>query len=91
MNHEKEIRALAAETLAYSCVLSGVFDALVKAQPELRGPIAEGFENALGMAEAVAMQFGSSASPEHTVKCIRIIEELRAAILGPPGKPQHGI
>jgi|tagenome__1003787_1003787.scaffolds.fasta_scaffold16958909_1 hypothetical protein len=91
MDHDREIRALAAETLAFSCVLQGVLGSLLRAQPQLRVPISEGFENALGLAQAVAMQFGTSASPEHTVKCVRIIEELRDAILGPPGKPRHGV
>jgi hypothetical protein len=91
MDYDRELRSLAAETLALQCILQGLLGTLIRTQPQLRAPIAEGLENALDMAQAVAVQIGTDASPDHTVKCIRIIEEFREGLLGPPGEPYHRV
>jgi hypothetical protein len=88
MDIEKEIHSLAAETLAYSLVIQGVLSRLAR-NPAFKTSIEEGFDQALEIAQSVAVKFGSTASPDHTTKCIRIIEELRAGVLGPDGKPKH--
>jgi hypothetical protein len=41
--------------------------------PAFKTSIEEGFDQALEVAQSVAVQFESSASPDHTTKCIRII------------------
>jgi hypothetical protein len=43
------------------------------------------------MAESVAVQFGKAASPEHTVKALRIIEEMRTAVFGVGDGPKKQI
>jgi hypothetical protein len=68
MDYDKEINALDAETLALN--------------PLLRPAIVEGFDQSADEADSVAVRFGKSASSEHTVKAIRIIEEMRAVVLG---------
>jgi len=88
MDIEKEIHSLAAETLAYSFVFQGVLSKLAR-DHNLRASIEAGFDQALEVAQSVAVRFGDTASPDHTTKCIRIIEELRTSVLGPDGKPKH--
>jgi len=41
------------------------------------------------MAQSTAVKIGTDASPDHTVKAIRIIDELRTAVLGADGEPKH--
>jgi len=55
----------------------------------LRFTITEAFNEAADVAQSVAVQFGKSASPEHTVKALRIIEEMRAMVLGNESKPKN--
>jgi hypothetical protein len=88
MDHEKEILALSAETLALS--YGNVLSKLARI-PALRPAIVEGFNQSADVADSVAIQFGKSASPDHAVKAIRIVEELRAMVLGDEGKPKHGV
>ena len=88
MDTEKEIQALSAETLAFSLILGNVLGKLAK-NPSVREAIAEGFDRAADGAESIAVRLGKSASPEHTVKAMRIIEEMRAAVLGDEGKPKN--
>jgi hypothetical protein len=88
MDIEKEVHALTAETLAFSIIVGDVLSKLAK-NPLLRAAIVEGFDQAADVAESVAVQFGKSASPEHTVKAVRIVEEMRAVVLGDEGKPKN--
>jgi hypothetical protein len=88
VDHEKEIRALTAETLAIGYVLGSVLSRLAR-NPALRPAIIEGFDQSLDIAQSVAIQFGRDASPEHTVKAFRIVEEMRAMVLGNDDKPKH--
>jgi hypothetical protein len=87
MNTEKEIQALSAETLAFSIMLGSVLSKLAK-DPTLRFTITQAFNEAADVAQSVAVRFGKSASPEHTVKALRIIEEMRAMVLGDENKPK---
>lgn len=88
MDTEKEIHALSAETLAFSIILGTVLSKLA-ADRTLRFTIAEAFSEAADLAQSVAVQFGKSASPEHTVKALRIIEEMRTMVLGAESKPKN--
>jgi hypothetical protein len=84
---ENEIHSLAAETLALSIIVGNVLGTLAK-NPVLRPAIIDGFNRAADVADSVAVQFGKSASPEHTIKALRIIEEMRTVALGDEGKPK---
>lgn len=88
MNIEKEIHALSAETLAFSIIMGSVLSKLA-GNPLLRAAIAEGFNQSADVAETIAVKFGRSSSPEHTVKALRIIEEMRNMVLGNEGKPKN--
>jgi hypothetical protein len=87
MDFEKEIRSVSAETLAYGIILGNVLSKLA-GNPSLRLPIVEGLNQAADVAGIVAMQFGKSVSPDHTLKALRIVEEMRALVLGVEGKPK---
>jgi hypothetical protein len=88
MDSEKEIRALAAETLAFSIILGSILSKLAK-DSSLRAAIVEGFNQAADVADSVAVRFGNTASPEHTLKALSIIEEMRAMVLGDERKPKN--
>lgn len=88
MNVEAEIHALSAETLALSITLGNVLSKLATVGPGFRNAIAEGFDQSADVAQTIAEHFGKSASPEHTIKAMRIIEELRTTVLGNEGNPR---
>jgi len=88
MDIEKEIQSLAAENLALSIIVGAVLSKLAR-NSSLRAAIVEGFDQSADVAQSVAVQFGKTASPDHTVKALRIIEEMRAMVLGDEGKPKN--
>jgi hypothetical protein len=88
MDLEKEIRSVSAETLAYGIILGNVLSKLAK-NPSFRQNIVEGFDQAAGVADCLAIQFGKSVSPDHTMKALRIVEEMRALVLGVEGAPRN--
>jgi hypothetical protein len=87
MEHENEIRSLSAETLAMSIVLANLFSRFARI-PTLRLAIAVGFDQSVDMAEDITSMFGKSAPPDHMVKTLRLVEEMRAMVLGDGGKPK---
>jgi hypothetical protein len=87
MDTEKEIHSLSAETLALSIVLGNVLCKFA-ANPALRSAIVRGFDQSADAAQTLAEQFERTASPDHTIKIMRIIEEMRQMVLGNEGKPR---
>jgi len=61
------------------------------ADAALDGAIAAGLNDAANQVEDIAIHLGKTVSPEHTVKAIRIVEELRTAVLGNQDKPRSRI
>jgi hypothetical protein len=90
MDHDKEIRALSAETLATQLVLQQVLFRVGKVDPRIAAAIGQAFEDASALAENLAMEFGADGDPGHTVKALKVIEELRTAVAG-EAKPKHGV
>jgi hypothetical protein len=86
-----DIENLSAETLALRTVFVALCFSLMRHDETMRGSISNAFDAAARFVEDVAIRHGKSASPEHTVNAIRIVEELRAAILGDKTKPRHGV
>jgi hypothetical protein len=82
MDLEKEIHSLAAETLALNIALCNVLHKLLRDNPTLRPAVIDGFNQSADVAADVAIMMGKSASPEHTVKALLIIEEMRGVVLG---------
>jgi hypothetical protein len=91
MDVEREIHALAAETVALQFVLTQTLVKLSRLGPDLKRTIIEAFDDAANIAEHTAIHLGKSASPEQTVKALRIVEELRAVVLGNQDKPKHAV
>jgi hypothetical protein len=91
MDYEQQIVALNAETLALQTLLVQILGRLAVQNAGMAHAIKLGFDDASSVTEDSAVKFGKSASPEHIVKAIRIIEELRTATLGYPDKPKHAI
>ena len=91
MDYENEITTLAAETIALQILISHVFDELARADPHLDFAIRKGFDNAANDTEDLAIKFGKSAPPEHTVKALSVIEELRTMTFGDREKPKRTV
>jgi hypothetical protein len=87
MENEKEIRTLSAETLAMNIVLANLFSRFARI-PALRLAIVVGFDQSVDMVEDITSMFGKSASPDHMVKALHLVEEMRAMVLGDGGKPK---
>lgn len=87
MEHENEIRSLSAETLAMNIVLANMFSRFARI-PALRLAIVVGFDQSVDTAEDITSVFGKSAPPDHMVKTLRLVEEMRAMVLGDGGKPK---
>jgi hypothetical protein len=88
---KQQIESLHAETLALQVVLVNVLGRLQTADPALAAAIATGLNDAANQVEDIAIRLGKTASPEHTVKAISVVEELRTAIVGDEHKPRSGI
>ena len=91
MDYEAEIDALAAETLALQAIVTNVFCQIGKDDVVLSLAIRRGLDDAVNEIENLAIRLGKTARPDHVVKAVRVIEELRAASLGNQDKPRHGV
>jgi hypothetical protein len=87
---EKEIHSLSAETLALTVIVGSVLSRLAGTDRTMRFYFAEAFTNAADQVENIAIQFGKSAASEHTVKALRIVEEMRTIVLGPDKPTRFG-
>jgi hypothetical protein len=87
MEHETEIRSLSAETLATSIVLANLLSRFARI-PALRLAIVSCFDQSVDMADDITAELGKSAAPDHTVKVLRIVEEMRSMVLGNGEKPK---
>jgi hypothetical protein len=87
MEHETEIRLLSAETLATSIVLANLLSRFARI-PALRLAIVSCFDQSVDMADDITAVLGKSAAPDHTVKVLRIVEEMRSMVLGGGEKPK---
>jgi hypothetical protein len=87
MDYEREVTLLSAETLAIQHILTNVLYELKSLNPGVAAAISRGFDNAARQVEDSAIQAGKSVPPEHLVKALRIVEDLRTATVGYSGKP----
>lgn len=71
---------LKAEVVALQAVLIPVFRSLA-ARPELHALFCEAFDEAEATVTGVAIKMGMEAPLESTVGALRVIEELRAAVI----------
>jgi hypothetical protein len=90
MDQQMQINSIAAETHAIQAIMTNVFYELKLLDPRFEDAIARGFNNAASFVEYVAIKAGRTSPPEHLVKSLRVVEELRATSLG-QDKPKHGV
>ena len=76
----KEILSLSADTLALQTVLTQILLQLRKQSPALDIAVGRAIDDAASAIEHLAIRFGEAASPAHTVKALRIVEELRDTV-----------
>jgi hypothetical protein len=86
---EREIHRLEAENLATQFVVTQLLVRLRRAHPVFDKAIRDTLDDTANLAERVAIQLGKSASPEHTVKALSIIEKIRTMVFGDHDKPKH--
>jgi hypothetical protein len=91
MDKEHEIASLGAETIALQAVLTNVLHQLALSNPDLGGAIRLGLDNAANEIESLAITAGKTARPDHLVKALGIVEELRTMTLGKRDKPKGGV
>lgn len=91
MDYESEILSLGAESLALQCILANVLSQIGRENSAVAGAIRRGFDDASSEITDLAIRLGKTARPEHVVKAIRVIEELRTASVGDQDKPRHGV
>ena len=77
MDHDHEIRSLAAETMALTTVLGFVLQRL---SVRNKSEISQAFEEAANHVTGIALR--GVGSPEHTTKALKIIDQLRQTALG---------
>jgi hypothetical protein len=91
MDIEREIHALEVETLALNYVLTQALFRMSRLSPEVNRAIAEAFDDAADVAQSTAVYLGKSAPAQHTVKVLRVVEEMRAVVFGDQNKPKHAV
>jgi hypothetical protein len=86
-----EIVSLAAQMQAVTTIIVHVLRRVRQTDPKLAAAISLGFDDAASFAENFVFKRRKTALPEHVVKALGIIEELRTATLGNKTKPKHGV
>jgi hypothetical protein len=91
MDHDHEVASLAAETLALQAVISNVLHRIRLTNPTLADAVRRGFDDAADQIEAIAIQAGSASRPDHLVKSLQIVEQLRKMTLGKAEQPKRNL
>jgi hypothetical protein len=86
-----QIDSLAAETMALQAIIVGLCNGIQSTQPALAPAVEAAFDYAADIAERIAITHGKNASADHTVATLKMVEQLRAAVLGSHSQPRHGV
>ena len=84
MDVDAELKVLQAEALAVQAVLIAVCRRLARARPDLAPVFCDAFDEAETHMSGLAVRLGIDVPPETTLGPLRIIEELRAAVITDP-------
>jgi hypothetical protein len=79
--NEADAGAVKAEVVALQAVLIAVFRRLAADRPELAPTFCRAFDEAESILTGVAIKMGLEAPRESTVGALRIIEEMRSAVI----------
>jgi hypothetical protein len=78
---EADAAVVKAEVVALQAVLMAVFRRMVSDRPELVGLFCQAFDDAETILSGVAVKMGIEAPIETSVGALKVVEELRAAII----------
>ena len=81
MDVQAELAVLQAEALAVQAVLIAVFRRMARDRPELGPLFCEAFDDAETLMAGVAVKLGVEVPPETTLGPLRVIDELRSAVI----------
>ena len=78
---ESEAAVLTAEVVAIQAVLISVFRRLASDSPELAASFIKAFDEAETILSGVAVKMGVAAPLETTVGALKVLDELRSAVI----------
>jgi hypothetical protein len=78
---QEQIDTLKGQVLAAHIIIGFLCKALAGASLETRGIVERAFDDAANTAEHAALAFGKTVSSKHTVEALRLVEEMRSAII----------
>ena len=81
MTQEDARDSIAGDIMAMQVILVSVLQRLAQSDPQLAGAIKDGLDDAANKTENIAIKFGKAPASHHTIKALRIVENLRSAIL----------
>ncbi len=85
MDVEAELATLQAEALAIQAVLIAVFRRMAREKPEVGPLFCAAFDDAETLLSGVAVKLGVTVPPETTLGPLRVIDELRSAVITDEG------
>jgi hypothetical protein len=85
----KEMRSLAAETLALKVVVARVLYRITKTDPQLDEAISLGFAEAASLVENRVIKLGEPTPTDYIVEALRVVEELPSTTIGDRTQPKH--
>jgi hypothetical protein len=91
MSLDDEIHSLSAFEMAMQSLFAELCIGLIAKDQSNSYLISKVFDHAANHVEDVAIRAGKSASPKHTAKALRIVEELRTVVLGNVTKQKDSV
>ena len=81
MNIEDEVLSLSAFELAMQTLFCELCVTLIMKDPTNKYFIKKVFDNSANYVENIAIALGENANPKHTVKALKIVEEIRNSVI----------
>ena len=81
MDVDHEINRLAAETAVLQVLRTQFLNRAASIDGSQRQAVTDAFDNAAQILDVIAIKFGQTGNPQHTLGSIQILEQLRLAVL----------
>ena len=91
MSLEDELHSVIASNLAMQTLFINLCRGIISRDYANTEWLSEVFDHSAKDVEDLAIKLGKSADPKHTVKALRVVEELRAVVLGNKIKPKDAV
>jgi hypothetical protein len=85
-NIQQQLDVLKGQVFAAHFVLGTLCQVVAESSPDGLALVRSAFDRAADNAELAAMTFGTIANPKHIVEALRIVEEMRSAVLRERGR-----